>query len=59
MICKECKNKPIARGIKFVKCFRCDENTTVNSFHKNICNDCSDKYQVCQYCGNKIEQHQI
>jgi hypothetical protein len=55
MICKECKTKPVARGIKFVKCFKCSKDTHVNYFHGNICTDCSDTLDICQYCCKEIE----
>jgi len=55
MICKECKNKSIVRGLKHVKCFKCDKETTVNFVYSNICTDCSDTYLICQCCGKIIK----
>lgn len=54
MICKDCQTKPIARGIKTVICFKCDRKTIVNCFHTNTCNECSDEFQICQYCGKQV-----
>lgn len=56
MICKDCKTKPVARGIKFVKCLRCNKDVYVNCFHSNICTNCSDNLVICQYCGKEIKQ---
>jgi ribosomal protein S27E len=55
MICKECKDKPIVRGIKHIKCFKCGKEAIVNSAYNNICNDCSGTYVICQYCGKEIK----
>jgi len=55
MICKECKNKPIARGIKHIVCFLCSKETLVNSSYVNICVNCSDDLLICQCCGEKIK----
>ena len=51
MICKDCKNKPIVRGIKHIKCFKCGKKAIVNSVYGHICDNCSDTYIICQYCG--------
>lgn len=54
MICENCKNKPIARGIKRTECCKCGKHTIVNYAYKDICTDCSEKYHICQYCGESI-----
>ena len=56
MICKNCKNKSIARGIKQIKCFKCDKKTLVNYAYSNICSECSDNLNICQYCGEVIKK---
>ena len=55
MICKECKNKPIIRGLKSIKCINCSKETIVNYAFTNICNDCSDTYLKCQCCGKELK----
>jgi len=55
MLCKECKNKPIVRGIKHIACFLCSKETFVNSSYVNICVNCSDKLLICQCCGKHIK----
>jgi len=56
MICNKCKDKPILRGIKFVKCVKCNEDTAISYAYSNICNNCSDTYLICQCCGKEIEK---
>lgn len=56
MLCKDCKDKPLARGIKIIKCFKCGKETIVNCDYSNVCNDCSDIYVICQYCGKEIKK---
>jgi len=55
MICKECENKNIVRGIKLIKCFNCNKETYVGFCYSNICLECSNKYLICQCCGEKIK----
>jgi len=55
MLCKECKNKHIARGVKYITCFLCSKETLVNSSYSNICIDCSDDLLICQHCGKDIK----
>jgi len=59
MICKECKNKSIIRGIKQIKCFKCNIETTVNFVYSDICACCSDTYLICQCCGKEINNKEI
>ena len=59
MICKECINKPLARGIKFVTCFKCGNKTTINYFYHQICKDCSNMLYICEYCGKEINNAKI
>lgn len=54
MICQDCKTKPVARGMKRIKCMKCAKDDFVNSFYKNICNECSNRLLACQYCGKLI-----
>jgi len=56
MICNKCKDKPILRGIKFVKCVKCNEDTAISYAYNNICNDCSDNYLICQCCGKEVKK---
>jgi len=55
MLCKECKTKPMVRGIKSIKCFRCGSDTIINSNFTDICIDCSNQLNVCQCCGEQIK----
>lgn len=58
MICKDCKTKPLARGVKMIKCLVCKESKWVNHFYSNhICSDCSDKMGICQYCSKEIRNY--
>jgi len=54
MICKSCSGKSVARGIKFINCFRCGKKKVVNCLYQNYCEDCSNELQKCQRCGEKI-----
>lgn len=59
MICNKCKDKPLARGVKQVKCFKCGKDTLTNSFYSDICDNCSDENLICQYCGEYIIQEKV
>jgi len=54
LICKLCRDKSVARGIKFINCFRCGKKEAVNYLYQNYCEDCSNELQKCQRCGEKI-----
>jgi len=54
MLCENCKTKPMARGIKTITCPKCGEKSMVNCDYQ-ICKNCSDKLQICQYCVNVCE----
>lgn len=54
MVCKECKNKPLVRGISQVICAMCGKDSATMYGDFNICNDCSDEYARCKRCGKKI-----
>lgn len=54
MMCKKCKEEPVAKGIKKIVCIKCMKETIVNCAHGNICSDCSDKLQICEKCGTKM-----
>ncbi len=56
MICNNCKDKPVVRGVKDVKCLKCGDITITNSNYINICKNCSDKLLLCQCCGYKDEK---
>jgi len=56
MICNKCKDKPILRGIKIVKCVKCNKDTAISYAYSNICNKCSDTHMICQCCGKEIEK---
>lgn len=51
MICKDCKDKPLARGIKDIKCYRCGEKSMTNVSFMSICEVCSDMLSICQVCS--------
>jgi len=55
MICKDCRDKHIARGMKEIICFKCGKITYINSVYSNVCNNCSDIYLICQYCDKEIK----
>ena len=55
MICKSCRGKSIARGIKLINCFRCGKKAIVDYFYQNYCEDCSNALQKCQHCGEREE----
>ncbi|MFW6242692.1 MAG: hypothetical protein ACOC2W_00875 [bacterium] len=52
-LCQDCISKPIARGIKEIKCMYCGKKRLVNALHLDVCNECSLKKNICQKCGNK------
>ena len=54
MLCKVCKNKPIVRGIKKVNCLKCGKETFISIVYGNICEECSDRLQICQCCGKEL-----
>jgi len=52
MLCENCKNKPVARGLKSIKCLSCGENKLTNyAYNSGICENCSDKLAKCVCCG--------
>ena len=53
MVCKECKNKPLVRGIKFVKCLKCGKDCHVMYGDLDICEECSDEFGICNRCGKE------
>lgn len=56
MKCKTCKDKPLAKKIKLIKCILCHNSRTVSTDAKSgICNACSEKYQHCVICGKVIK----
>ena len=59
MICNKCKDKPILRGIKIVKCVKCNKDTAISYAYSNICNKCSDTHMICQCCGKEINNKEI
>lgn len=56
MICEKCRNKAIVRGMKQIKCFKCNKETMINYIYSNICSECSDNLNICQYCGEIIKK---
>ena len=56
MICNDCENKNIVRGIKQIKCFKCDKKVMVNFVYGNICLECSNNLLICQCCGKEIKE---
>ena len=54
MLCSSCKDKPIHRGIKTIKCSKCNNKSMINSAHGNgynsVCNVCSDRFGICVSC---------
>ena len=57
MICKNCEKKPIHRGVKQVKCFKCNQIVMINSAFSHICKDCSNVSGICQYCGKDMKHN--
>ena len=54
MVCKDCKNKPAIRGIKFVKCLKCGKDRSIMYGDFDICEECSDEFGICKRCGKKV-----
>ena len=54
MLCKVCKSKPVARGIKKINCLKCGKETFTSIVYDNICEECSDRLQICQCCGKEL-----
>lgn len=60
MLCKECNEKGVVRGVKHITCFKCGKkDVLVNYAYSNICPDCSYDYVICQYCGKNIVPKEI
>ena len=59
MLCSSCKDKPINRGIKTIKCSECGTKRIINSAYgnsyDNVCSDCSDKWRICINCSMRKE----
>ena len=54
MICRDCVKKPTAKGIKEIRCTECHINTEVNAAAIGyVCDECSDRLNICLICGNK------
>ena len=54
MICGRCADKPVARGIKSIKCNMCSMESIVHVNHIDVCLSCSDQYNICHRCGDKF-----
>jgi hypothetical protein len=54
MVCKDCTEKPLVRGIKFVKCIKCGKDCHIMYGDFDICEECSDEFGVCKRCGKKV-----
>lgn len=59
MICVLCKDKPLVRGLHIFKCKSCNSQSSNYYGWFEICNDCSDKNNICKCCGNKITNEHI
>ena len=59
MICKECeKGKIVMHAFSIGKCEQCNsEVITAHTPGDKLCGDCSEKYESCKECGNKIENN--
>lgn len=59
MTCNNCRNKPVARGIKNIRCVGCRKDTVVNfSSTGHLCGKCSYEKRKCVICGAKLEHTQ-
>jgi len=56
MTCGKCIGLPLAKGIKFVKCNQCGVKTSINAIGYEICKSCSDKYNICNMCGEEFRK---
>ncbi len=55
MLCEECKNKPIAKGIKLIKCWCCLREVAINmAYNSHLCRECSEKRCECECCNKRI-----
>lgn len=50
-LCEGCKNKAIARGIRFCECLNCKAETVVNVAFIDLCFNCATLLGKCQKCG--------
>lgn len=56
MVCKVCeKGKIVMHGFSRGFCEKCKcDITTVHTPCDKLCDDCSEKYDICKECGEKI-----
>jgi uncharacterized membrane protein len=56
VVCKNCKTKPLVRGIEIIECLKCGKQSYIMWGDYHICKECSDTYGVCKRCGEKIKR---
>lgn len=53
-LCLRCKKESVARGIKDIKCVRCEKRVMINVDFMEFCNDCANEMNACQRCGKEL-----
>lgn len=55
MKCRQCDTGIITRGIKIIVCPCCGKEKLVG-YEQVICENCSNKKNICQNCGRKVHK---
>lgn len=53
-LCKKCAEEPIAKGIKIIRCLKCNKETLTNVEYGMICDACYKKSNICVKCGKSL-----
>ena len=53
-LCERCKNRPIPKGLKQIKCLVCGKDSVKIYDAVEICSDCLIKENKCDVCGQKL-----
>lgn len=53
-LCKVCSNEPIAKGIKIIKCIKCNKEVLTNVEYVMVCYDCCKENNTCMKCGKSL-----
>lgn len=58
MECNKHKNRIVLHAFSNGKCEKCKKDITTSHIPcDKVCENCSNKYNLCKVCGNKIESN--